>query len=103
MELFSPSLLAACGIGVLLAFLFFCVLALIMAVILLVLLGVPGLMLSYFLSKEGERLSNCLSTILGVTLFSLLFSLFTSIIANAVIDSDNEAGLKILENLNDDE
>ncbi|MDY4985224.1 MAG: 30S ribosomal protein S2 [Treponema sp.] len=30
-------------------------------------------------------------------------SLFTSIIANAVIDSDNEAGLKILENLNDDE
>jgi small subunit ribosomal protein S2 len=30
-------------------------------------------------------------------------SLFTSIIANAVIESDNEAGLKILENLNDDE
>lgn len=30
-------------------------------------------------------------------------SLFTSIIANAVIDSDNEAGLKILENLNDEE
>jgi len=28
-------------------------------------------------------------------------SLFTSIMANAVIDSDNEAGLKILENLND--
>ena len=30
-------------------------------------------------------------------------SLFTSIIANAVIESDNEAGLKILENLNEDE
>jgi small subunit ribosomal protein S2 len=30
-------------------------------------------------------------------------SLFTSIIANAVIESDNESGLKILENLNDDE
>ena len=30
-------------------------------------------------------------------------SLFTSIIANAVIESDNEAGLKILENLNDEE
>ena len=30
-------------------------------------------------------------------------SLFTSIIANAVIESDNEVGLKILENLNDDE
>ena len=30
-------------------------------------------------------------------------SLFTPIIANAVIESDNEAGLKILENLNDDE
>ena len=30
-------------------------------------------------------------------------TLFTSIIANAVIESDNEAGLKILENLNDDE
>ena len=30
-------------------------------------------------------------------------SLFTSIIANAVIDSDNEAGLKILENLNDED
>ena len=30
-------------------------------------------------------------------------SLFTSIIANAVVESDNEAGLKILENLNDDE
>ena len=30
-------------------------------------------------------------------------SLFTSIIANAVIESVNEAGLKILENLNDDE
>ena len=30
-------------------------------------------------------------------------SLFTSIIANAVIDSDNEAGLKILENLGDEE
>ena len=30
-------------------------------------------------------------------------SLFTSIMANAVIESDNEAGLKILENLNDDE
>ena len=30
-------------------------------------------------------------------------SLFTSIIANAVIESDNEAGLKIFENLNDDE
>ena len=29
--------------------------------------------------------------------------MFTSIIANAVIESDNEAGLKILENLNDDE
>ena len=92
MELFSPSLLAACGIGVLLAFLFFCVLALIMAVILLVLLGVPGLMLSYFLSKEGERLSNCLSTILGVTLFSLLFSLFTFINYFAIICSDRHAG-----------
>ena len=91
MELFSPSLLAACGIGVLLAFLFFCVLALIMAVILLVLLGVPGLMLSYFLSKEGERLSNCLSTILGVTLFSLLFSLFTFINYFAIICSDRHA------------
>ena len=30
-------------------------------------------------------------------------SLFTSIIANAVIESDNEAGLKILENLGDEE
>ena len=30
-------------------------------------------------------------------------SLFTSIIANAVIESDNEAGLKILENLNDED
>lgn len=30
-------------------------------------------------------------------------SLFTSIIANAVIDSDNEQGLRILENLNEDE
>lgn len=30
-------------------------------------------------------------------------SLFTSIIANAVIEADNETGLKILENLNDDE
>ena len=30
-------------------------------------------------------------------------SLFTSIIANAVIESDNEAGLKILENLNEEE
>ena len=30
-------------------------------------------------------------------------TLFTSIIANAVTESDNEAGLKILENLNDDE
>ena len=30
-------------------------------------------------------------------------SLFTSIIANAVVESDNEAGLKILENLNDEE
>lgn len=30
-------------------------------------------------------------------------SLFTSIIANAVIESDNEAGLKILENLGDED
>ncbi len=30
-------------------------------------------------------------------------TLFTSIIANAVIESDNEAGLKILENLNDED
>ena len=30
-------------------------------------------------------------------------SLFTSVIANAVIESDNETGLKILENLGDDE
>jgi small subunit ribosomal protein S2 len=30
-------------------------------------------------------------------------SLFTSIIANAVIETDNEQGLKILENLNEDE
>ena len=30
-------------------------------------------------------------------------SLFTSIIANAVIESDNENGLKILENLDDEE
>ncbi len=30
-------------------------------------------------------------------------SLFTSIIANAVIEADNDAGLKIIENLNDDE
>ena len=30
-------------------------------------------------------------------------SLFTSILANAVIESDNEAGLKILENLNDED
>ena len=30
-------------------------------------------------------------------------SLFTSIIANAVIESDNENGLKILENLDGDE
>ena len=30
-------------------------------------------------------------------------SLFTSIIANAVIESDNEAGLKILDTLNDEE
>ena len=30
-------------------------------------------------------------------------SLFTSIIANAVIEADNDAGLKIIENLNEDE
>ena len=30
-------------------------------------------------------------------------TLFTSIIANAVIEADNEAGLKIIENLNDDD
>ena len=30
-------------------------------------------------------------------------SLFTSIIANAVIEADNDAGLKIIENLNDDD
>lgn len=30
-------------------------------------------------------------------------TLFTSIIANAVIEADNEAGLKIIENLNEDE
>jgi len=30
-------------------------------------------------------------------------TLFTSIMANAVIESDNEAGLKILENLNDED
>jgi small subunit ribosomal protein S2 len=30
-------------------------------------------------------------------------SLFTSIIANAVIDADNEQGLKIIETLNDDD
>jgi small subunit ribosomal protein S2 len=30
-------------------------------------------------------------------------SLFTSIIANAVIEADNDAGLKIIENLNDEE
>jgi len=30
-------------------------------------------------------------------------TLFTSIIANAVIEADNETGLKIIENLNDDE
>ena len=30
-------------------------------------------------------------------------SLFTSVIANAVIEADNETGLKIIENLQDDE
>ena len=30
-------------------------------------------------------------------------TLFTQIIANAVIDADNETGLKIIENLQDDE
>ena len=30
-------------------------------------------------------------------------TLFTSIIANAVIEADNDAGLKIIENLNEDE